>query len=397
MEELIRFLNISDFMPALRYFFGFLLIVQLTGCNGLQKIQNEIDSISSDFVPDKRTGICSIRVKKGIEKSLILTGETTSRGAKDAIINALYNYDKKLIDSILILPDTSVTKRYLGLATLSVINLRKEPDHSSELVSQAILGTPVLILKDEGSWLMIQTPDNYISWTERSSMRRATRQEIDEWKLSDRMIFFPPSGWIYSNPSETGVTGDLVAGCILSRTGESDDHFKIILPDGREGFVHKQSLMTLKEFMEGYIVTGEHIVNNAASLLGVPYLWGGSSTKGMDCSGFVQVVFFMNRLILGRDASLQALQGDSVDISKGFGSLNKGDLLFFGSDNRISHVAIYKGDGEYIHASGRVMINSLDSTRSNFSSYRRNSLVKAKRILVSKDLSIVPISKHPWY
>ena len=395
-EELIRFSNISDFMPALRHFFGLLLIVHLTGCNGLQKIQNEIDAISSDFVPDKRTGICSIRVEKGMEKSLTLTGETTSRGAKEAIINALYNNDKKLIDNILILPDTSSNKRYLGLATLSVINLRKEPDHTSELVSQAVLGTPVLILKDKGSWLMIQTPDNYISWTEMSSIRRATRQEIEEWKHSDRMIFVPPSGWIYSNPSETGVTGDLVAGCIISRTGETDHHFKIILPDGREGFVHKQSLMTLKAFMED-TVTGDQIVSKAESLLGVPYLWGGSSTKGMDCSGFVQVVFFMNRLILGRDASLQALQGDSVDISKGFGSLNKGDLLFFGSDNRISHVAIYKGDGEYIHASGMVLINSLDSTRSNFNSYRRNSLVKAMRILVSKDLSIVPVSKHEWY
>lgn len=374
-----------------------MIILLLTGCDGVRKAQKEIDEISSEFVPDKRVGIFSVHARKGEDKSIILEGETTSREAKEAVINALYDSGKRLTDSILLLPDTTSNKRFNGLATLSVINLRKEPDHASELVSQVVLGTPVLILKDHGSWLLIQTPDRYISWTERSSLRRVTREEMNEWKRSERMIYIPSTGWIYSNPSETVVTGDIVSGCIVSRTGESKDHFKIILPDGREGFVNRQSLVPFSDFIEGDSITGDHIVKKASSLLGIPYLWGGSSPKGMDCSGFVQHVFFMNRMITGRDASLQALQGDPVDLSKGLAGLRKGDLLFFGSEKRISHVAIYTGNSEYIHASGRVMINSLDSTRSNFNGYRRNSLVKAMRFLNSGDQSILPVGKHSWY
>ena len=87
-------------------------------------------------------------------------------------------------------------------------------------------------------------------------------------------------------------------------------------------------------------------------------MWGGSSVKGVDCSGFVQSVFFRNGLILARDASLQALHGSPVDITAGFGNLRRGDLLFFGSKENgiahVTHVAIYLGNSDYINSSGRV-------------------------------------------
>ena len=110
----------------------------------------------------------------------------------------------------------------------------------------------------------------------------------------------------------------------------------------------------------------------------------------------------MNGIILSRDASLQAVHGNDIDLSKGFSQLSMGDLLFFGtkdsSGTHVTHVAIYKGDSEYIHSSGRVMINSLDSTSNNYNSHRKNSLLIAKRIIgVKNDIGIVPVNKHPWY
>ena len=118
--------------------------------------------------------------------------------------------------------------------------------------------------------------------------------------------------------------------------------------------------------------------------------------KAVDCSGFSQSVYYLNGIILLRDASLQALHGLNVDISSGYGQLRPGDLLFFGTKENsklhVTHVAVYKGDREYINSSGRVMINSLDSTRSNYNGYRVNSLLSAKRIIgVNDDPGIVSI------
>ncbi|MBK7132617.1 MAG: C40 family peptidase [Bacteroidales bacterium] len=131
-------------------------------------------------------------------------------------------------------------------------------------------------------------------------------------------------------------------------------------------------------------------------------MWGGTSSKAVDCSGFMQSVFFRNGLILSRDASLQALHGDHVSVSEGYSDLQKGDLLFFGTrdekGDHVTHVALYIGDSEFIHASSRVMINSLDSSRTNFSSFRKNSLLSARRILGAEDDSgIVLVSSHELY
>lgn len=378
--------------------FLILVICCFTGCKDrVTEMNATITSVITTYIPDKRTDIGNIEAYKFNKDTVVLKGETTLEKLRSEIINTLDNQDYFLVDSIVVLPDTSVNKRYLGLATLSVINLRKEPDHSSELVSQAIMGTPVMLLKEEGSWYLVRTPDKYISWTERSSVRAVTAGEMKEWRNAERVIFEKNSGWLFSNIAETGIVSDLVNGCILARTGEAGSYDRVMLPDGREGFVLKSSVTLLDQFLKVYPAAGEEIISRASTLIGIPYLWGGSSSKGADCSGLVQNVYFMNGLIVPRDASQQALYGDSVDISDGFSALQPGDLLFFGSPKRISHVAIYKGDNEYIHSSGRVMVNSLDSTRNNYSSYRKNSLVKAMRILNSADPGIVPVNEHPWY
>lgn len=109
--------------------------------------------------------------------------------------------------------------------------------------------------------------------------------------------------------------------------------------------------------------------------------------KGVDCSGFTKTVFMMNGLILPRDASQQVFPGDEIDIRNGFQNLQPGDLLFFGSKaadtmkEHVTHVAIYIGDNEFIHSSGRVRVNSLDSSKENFAPGRLRTLLRAKRFI----------------
>jgi|WetSurMetagenome_2_1015567.scaffolds.fasta_scaffold44400_2 gamma-D-glutamyl-L-lysine dipeptidyl-peptidase len=385
---------------------GFVLgiVCLLVSCHSSveMNLQPLVDSIATKWVPDNREGICSVTSKNNEEGTVILKGETTIPQAKQEIINTLDKRGIALIDSILLLPDTTKGEKITGLVSLSVINLRKEPHHSSELVSQALLGTPVMILKDENGWFLIQTPDKYVSWTEKSSVKPMTSSEMNDWKKSDRVIYLENSGWIYASPDESGIVGDIVAGCILVRVNENKGYAKVVLPDGREGFIRNTKIKSFENWRTAMLCTGDDIIKVASTFLGLPYLWGGTSTKGVDCSGFSKSVYFLNGLILARDASLQSLHGIDVDISKGYSQLKKGDLLFFGSKvnsvPHVTHVAIYYGDSEYINSSGRVMINSLDSLRNNYIRYRESSLLSAKRIIgTDNDMGIISVAKHPWY
>jgi SH3-like domain-containing protein len=381
------------------------ILFVLFGCHNsnVNSLQQEVDLIAARFVPDHRVAICNIKLSQGNKGTIILSGETTNPAARNEIIKALNKYGKVLVDSIVLLPDTIQNKKFMGLVTLSVINLRREPYHASELVSQAILGTPVMILKRNDSWLLIETPDNYLAWTEESSVKEMDRAEMALWKKSARVIYKENTGWLYDAPSKkSGVVGDLVGGSIMEKTGESSDYLKLALPDGRQGFVEKQKIMDFGDWKKNISCTEESICNVAFTFMGLPYLWGGTSAKGVDCSGFVQSVFFRNGLILQRDASLQALHGVNIDLKGGFGMLKKGDLLFFGSKKNgtvhVTHVAIYTGNKEYINSSGRVMVNSLDSTQVDYSSYKFNSLLSARRIVgVMDDPGIVPVNINPWY
>jgi SH3-like domain-containing protein len=382
------------------------LIFAFTGCNpSIEKsgdYQVVIDSISASFIPDRRMGIRDIKVRTGRDGTIILTGETTNPHIKGAIIKALSNNSNKLVDSIITLPDTLINKRYTGLVTLSVSNIRKLPDHRAELVSQAVLGTPVRILKNKSGWLLVQTPDHYLGWTESSSVKTMTESERAVWKRSDRVITIINTGLIYSSPSGSGITGDFVSGCILENEGEINGFTKVRLPDGREGCIPSNSVTDFNTWRRDVRCTGDNIVRSASTFTGLPYLWGGSSSKGFDCSGFSQTVYYLNGIILLRDASLQELHGMKVDISQGYGQLKPGDLLFFGTKENsklhVTHVAVYIGDSEYIHSSGRVMITSFDSTRSNYSGSLVDLLLSAKRIIgADNDPGIGHINSHPWY
>ena len=115
--------------------------------------------------------------------------------------------------------------------------------------------------------------------------------------------------------------------------------------------------------------------------MGIPYLWGGNSAKANDCSGFTQTVFKANGIQLPRDARQQALEGITITPNKRWSNINKGDLLFFGKEDRITHVGISIGGKDFIHQGGKVSINSLDERSEYFSPKRLESFLKIKRIV----------------
>jgi hypothetical protein len=352
-------------------------------------------------VPDLREGIFDAEfVLNG--SAAILKGETNIPEAKDAITGLLKQKGTNFTDSLKVLPDTSLIKESWGLVNVSVCNMRFISSFDAEMVSQALMGTPVRILKNEGSWFLIQTPDLYLGWVIKAAVSAKSIDEYESWKSSSRLFYTGKTGDIYSDRSMRVAISDIVAGCILEICGNPKGGYDVKLPDGREGFIPAEKAIPFDQLTVKKYLNPQNLVSAAESFMGIPYLWGGTSSKGFDCSGFVKTIYFLNGIILDRDASQQFQYGRRLRRGSFPDSLKIGDLLFFGSSSRgrprATHVGMYIGDKEFIHCYGMVRVNSLDSTRANFSRIRRDSFLGVRRIIgTGYGEGIRPVLDHNWY
>lgn len=375
-----------------------ILVFVLAACN-VGKREQAIQLIK-DFeetnVSDKREVNFDITAIYDHGK-LILKGETSEPGLKNQLLTKLESLNFR--DSIVILPDNSVGEKSFAIVTVPVANLKAGPSYSSELVTQAILGTPVKILKIVNGWYYVQTPDNYISWVDAAGIYPVSNTEFQQWKDSERIIFNKINGSVYEDEYFTIPISDVTLGCILQKTDENYRRFQVQFPDSRTGYVSVQDWTDFNSFKEITEPIPEQIVNLAKLLNGRTYLWGGTSANAMDCSGFVKTIYFFNGLILARDASLQALHGNEVNLS----NVQPADLLFFGSqateteDARVTHVALSLGEAEFIHESGIVKQNSFNPASAIYSEYRKNTFIKAMRVIGFENSGIQPVKNHPWY
>ncbi len=371
--------------------------------NNMKSIEKIISSVKKEFAPDKRTAIFDIQIENTKNK-IILSGETTEKNALSILNKKIKEAGLKVEQSVKVLPDTSLGVKHYGIINLSVGNIRSKPAHSAELATQTLLGTCVNVFKENDGWYLIQTPDKYISWLDEDALVIVDKNKMDEWKNSDKIIYTKPYGQVYSKAnSNSARVSDIVIGDILKDTGEENNFINVEFPDGRKGFIERERCKNYSDWVNDTLLTGENIVATAKEYLGLPYLWGGTSAKAFDCSGFTKTVYFMNGVILPRDASQQVLVGELVDTSENFRKLQKGDLLFFGrkktdtEKEKVTHVAIYIGDGKYIHAAGRVKINSLQKNSNEFSEYRYNTFIRAKRYIGKYNKGENLVKNNPFY
>ena len=331
-------------------------------------------------------------------------------------------------------------ERY-AVTALSVNYLREQPDFCAELGNQLLLGTPVEIIGEEGYWRRVKTPDPYTAWCVDAGLEEMSREELEGYIAAEKVICTADYSVVSERPGKTKYGAgnddsgscrkessarkrrgcnpkicDLVTGDLLRCTGKSArGYVEVELPTGKRGFVPKKDVEPFKEWAEACDPSADNIIRCAMRFLGVPYFWGGTSVKGVDCSGLTKMVWYLNGILLPRNASQQARVGEKVDVDAGLEmterirNLRKGDLIFFGTPERktageaesgqalqegkggetviparITHVGIYIGEGRFIHASKYVRINSLLPGEKDFYELSGN-LIAARRITLPQD------------
>src|SRR5690606_4713698 len=214
-----------------------------------------------------------------------------------------------------LLPDTSVQDKKQGIIQLSVANLRSKPGHSEELATQVLLGTKLDLLQKTRSDYRVRTPEGYIAWVPTSSVTAMDSMTFVDWQKSPKLIYTNEFGKSYSKPDQKSIrVSDLVYGNILTLTKENKNFYEVKYPDGSIAFIPKDEAIPFDNWLKTRDLTAENIINSAKSMMGLPYLWGGTSVKGVDCSGFTKTSFYMNGYVIPRDASQQVLAGDEVQI-----------------------------------------------------------------------------------
>ena len=320
----------------------------------------------------------------------------------------------------------------MAVTALSENMMRLKPDYESALETQSLMGTVVEIIGEEGYWRQVVTPEPYTAWCTNLGLVEMTPEEIDAYKAAPKYICTAYHSGVYSKPSlKSERLSDLSMGNLLrvvftegkkvepSVTKGKSKWAEVILPDGRKGWTLSADLELFEKWAEKPKPSEGKIIATAKMFIGTPYLWGGASSKGLDCSGLVRLTWFMNGYLLPRNASQQVHLGREIivtanhninkesekfhdEMCKRIENLKPGDLVFFGNPETrwkkesITHVGIYIGNGEIIHASHKVRINSLIPGTDN---YYENShrLLKARRLFDWKGEGLTPISQSKAY
>lgn len=372
-----RFWSIVLFLPI---FFIALNCSNYT--NRITNFDSRKDQIRKKHINDGSLSVFSADIDK-INDRWVIKGETTDSSAYESILrlkDSLFK-DTDIKSNFILLPDPALGDKVFGIVNVSVTPMREEPRHSSQMVDQAIMGNVVRLLKNDNGWYLAQTHYGYVGWINKSGLFVTNESGKNNWQEKADKSFTDLQNLIRSEPDNNSLPiSDIVLNNVVISEPYDNDWSLIHLPDGRKGYLKSKSLRYFNTKNQNNIHSGD-IISDAKRMMGTPYLWGGNSTKGNDCSGFTQTVFKANNIQIPRDARQQALIGTPILPSQDWSNILPGDLLFFGRKNRVTHVGISLGQKDFIHQGGKVGINSLDKASPEFNKGRFESFLFVRRVL----------------
>ena len=234
-----------------------------------------------------------------------------------------------------------------GIANLSIVPVRKEAREQSEQVTQLLFGETFEILERRKLWYHIKADfDAYEGWIDPKLVKRISKKEYEEiiksekhistdivsiiTKSSDKTILLIPAGSTFPNFDKTNLTFTIAG-----------DKYDL-----------NQNITQLNDDVRA------NIISHAIKYINAPYLWGGRTHFGIDCSGFSQVIYKICGINIPRDASQQVFVGQTLNMLE---EAKPGDLAFFDNDEgNIIHVGVIMANNKIIHASGNVRIDKID-------------------------------------
>jgi hypothetical protein len=219
-----------------------------------------------------------------------------------------------------------------ALVNRGFADLHADPDPGSERVDQAHYGERFTLLGRDEEWFFAQGPDHFFGWI--------WAEHLDEVAPPERRIVSVVAADVRSAPTDAAPVIDrLPVASPLAIQERQGDWLRV----SSDGWTLFRDTVDVSQLPNRFPRPGD-IIRTAECFLGVPYLWGGTTVEGLDCSGLSQLVYRLNGVALDRDADQQAMEGRPVGTTA-----RAGDLLFFG-DEGVTHVAIATAEREFLHA-----------------------------------------------
>lgn len=235
--------------------------------------------------------------------------------------------------------------------------LRARPDPAAPLVDEILAGWPVEVLECQGPWRRLRTDYRYEGWAPAWALALPGAGEHAAFVRERSTVFFPFVDVLSAPRFQSATLATLPRGAWVRPLGRAEDFAAVQLADGRLGYLKPQALSP--DGLGGSLT--DRVRAAALSYLGAPYRWGGKTPRGLDCSGLTFMAYRLAGAAIFRDA---ALHPDFPVVSVPAHARRPGDLLYYPG-----HVALYLGEGQYIHASasaGRVVLGSLEAEKEGF-------------------------------
>jgi len=378
-----------------RLFISIVMLSGLFSCSNSDvsvknRLEVSIDSLKKADNFDKSEEILDWSLDTLENNKIVFTVKTTDKEIAKKAVEIAKEY--KLVTVIKNLPTGELAKTPYAIVNTSIANMRVKPSRSAGMATQVIMGMKLQLLDNKGKWYRAKTPQGYIAWIVKSSFEFLTVEQADKFNNLQKAMITTSTTFAYNIDDHTQVESDLVYGNVVVLDKFGKDFTKIILPGNRNAVVKTEDITELYLWQKEASFDKNKLINMAYQYMGQPYLWGGNSFKGNDCSGYSAAIYYSLGVLLPRDAYQQAKQGDRVDYKvgekDGFKNLEVGDLLFFGG-KRVTHVAVWLGNNEYTHNSsgyGRVYVSSVDPKANNYSQSLVDILLDVRRINGSENL-----------